>query len=339
MRPPGPDPLTVVNINAEFSRQTADVRSGRNRVALTAGNFAQLHRHGEGRSGRLRRVGRQGLLFGFALGLDCCLKGQARGMLAGEVLDGSMFGLLCRLGRTTFEGKDDLANFDLLALLDENVFHHAGDGRRNLDDGFVGFEFHHRLTFGDFGAGRNHEANQIALIDVFAEFGEGEFGASGRVSRRGEREQGRGSLQRRGIRPWQVRGWSLQLASPASGAAAPAPFSTVKITWPTLTFCPSLTRISFTVPLTDEGTSTTALSVSSSMTGWPSVTVAPGEIIRRTRSPWSMFSPSSGSLNSVKTCSSSSAPRGWLTISRSHGLRRGLYSGTAMRLPDVPAIN
>ena len=42
---------------------------------------------------------------------------------------------------------------------------------------------------------------------------------------------------------------------------------------------------SLTMPVTDDGTSTTALSVSSSMTGWPSETLLPGEIIRRTRSP------------------------------------------------------
>src|ERR1700733_1815134 len=88
----------------------------------------------------------------------------------------------------------------------------------------------------------------------------------------------------------------------ASVAFAPDPFSTVKITWPTLTFSPSLTRISCTFPLTDDGTSTTALSVSSSITAWPSLTVAPGAIIRRTRSPCSMFSPSAGSLNSITDC-------------------------------------
>src|SRR6266702_2229237 len=64
--------------------------------------------------------------------------------------------------------------------------------------------------------------------------------------------------------------------SAAGGADAarfpPAPFSTVKITWPTLIFSPSFTRTSFTTPLTDEGTSTTALSVSSSITGSPSET-------------------------------------------------------------------
>jgi hypothetical protein len=35
------------------------------------------------------------------------------------------------------------------------------------------------------------------------------------------------------------------------------------------------------------------------MTGCHSATLAPGEIINRTRSPESMFSPSSGSLNSL----------------------------------------
>src|SRR5271166_6365297 len=53
------------------------------------------------------------------------------------------------------------------------------------------------------------------------------------------------------------------------------------------------------VPVTDDGTSTTALSVSSSMTDWPALTLAPFSTIRRTRSPCSMFSPSSGSLNSI----------------------------------------
>ena len=79
----------------------------------------------------------------------------------------------------------------------------------------------------------------------------------------------------------------------------PLPFSTVKMTWPTRSLSPSFTRISPTVPVTDDGTSTTALSVSSSITGSPSAMLAPGLIIRRTRSPLSIFSPSSGSLNSV----------------------------------------
>src|ERR1700692_3405852 len=71
------------------------------------------------------------------------------------------------------------------------------------------------------------------------------------------------------------------------------------ITCPALIFSPSFTFTSLTTPLTDDGTSTTALSVSNSMTGWPSETLAPGEIIKRTRSPSEMFSPSAGSLNSL----------------------------------------
>src|SRR5579862_6755271 len=69
--------------------------------------------------------------------------------------------------------------------------------------------------------------------------------------------------------------------------------------WPTLILSHSLTRISFTVPLTDEGTSTTALSVSSSMTACPPLSPAPGATFSRTKSPCSIFSPSAGSLNSI----------------------------------------
>src|SRR5215468_2023771 len=94
-------------------------------------------------------------------------------------------------------------------------------------------------------------------------------------------------------------GADASFADDSARAFVPAPFSTVKMTCPTLSLSPSLTRISCTTPLTEEGTSITALSVSSSMTGWPSFTSAPGEIMSRTRSPCSMFSPNSGSLNSV----------------------------------------
>src|SRR5437763_3680906 len=38
------------------------------------------------------------------------------------------------------------------------------------------------------------------------------------------------------------------------------------------------------------------------MTDWPALTAAPGATIRRTRSPCSMFSPNSGSLNSITAC-------------------------------------
>ena len=158
----------------------------------------KLHRHGEGRRGGLRLVGRQRLFFGFAFGANRGLKCEARAVLSGNVFDG-------------------------------------------------------------------------------------------------------------------------RVAAARAGGGAEAPPSSVKMTCPTLIFSPSLTFTSLTTPLTEDGTSTTALSVSSSITGWPSETFVPGAIIRRTRSPCEMFSPSSGSLNSLADC-------GWAR--RSRALRRGAADGS-----------
>ncbi len=80
-------------------------------------------------------------------------------------------------------------------------------------------------------------------------------------------------------------GAATDFAGEDARATLAVPLSTVKITWPTEIFSPTLTRTSLTTPLTDEGTSTTALSVSSSITGSPSATLAPGDTISLTRSP------------------------------------------------------
>jgi hypothetical protein len=53
------------------------------------------------------------------------------------------------------------------------------------------------------------------------------------------------------------RAAEVELAAAAAFSAlaagfAPAPFSTVKMTWPTLSLSPSFTRISPTVPVTDD---------------------------------------------------------------------------------------
>src|SRR5215469_3104046 len=124
---------------------------------------------------------------------------------------------------------------------------------------------------------------------------------------------GEGATERAGVDPgpggaelvcWGAGAAALGTFCTAAGLAAaagdfPSAPSTVKITWPTLILSPSFTRISCTVPLTEDGTSTTALSVSNSITDWPAFTVVPGDTINRTRSPCSMFSPNSGSLNSI----------------------------------------
>ncbi len=158
-----------------------------------------------------------------------------------------------------------------------NLLHRAGHRRRHFDHRLVGFQFHDRLAFGNFGARRNHQPHQIALIDVLAQFGQLEFGCAGR--RRGWRR--RGAVQAAPLAETAVLAGAAAFAAGALASLLElcggslglgsfdfraAPFSTVKITWPTLIFWPSLTRISLTVPVTEEGTSTTALSVSSSIT-------------------------------------------------------------------------
>ena len=100
---------------------------------------------------------------------------EPRGLLTRNVLDrlGRRFHRL-RGGRA-LQREDDLADFHLVAFFYAYFLHHAAHRRRHFDDGFVGFQFHHGLAFGDFGAGRNHQAHQIALIDVFAKFRKLEF--------------------------------------------------------------------------------------------------------------------------------------------------------------------
>jgi hypothetical protein len=166
---------------------------------LGAGDFAKLHRHREGLRRGLRLIGRKGLFFGFSLGADRGLKSETGSMLSRDMFDRSgarASGFRLRW-RRTFKGENHLPDSDLLALFDFDFFDHAAHGRGDFDDRFVGFEFHHRLAFGNFRAGRNHEAHEIALRDVFTELGKLEFARGGRSHRR------RCLRDRR----WQLRGW------------------------------------------------------------------------------------------------------------------------------------
>lgn len=88
-------------------------------------------------------------------------------------------------------------------------------------------------------------------------------------------------------------------AEAAAGAAAPAPVTRWKITSPTGTVTPSSTRRLEMVPAAGAGTSTVALSVITSTTGWCSSTEAPSSTSHWTISPSAMPSPISGSLNSM----------------------------------------
>ena len=145
--------------------------SSRNGLAvLGPSNFSQLRRHFEGSDRRLGLVRGKRLFFRLALGSNRGLECEARSVLTRYVLHGSVFvgGGLGRRCGSAFEREDHLSNFDLLAFLNLYFFHHAAHRRGNFDDGFVGFQFHHRLAFRHFRSRRNHQANQIALGDVFS---------------------------------------------------------------------------------------------------------------------------------------------------------------------------
>src|SRR5947199_10280532 len=70
-------------------------------------------------------------------------------MLAGNVFDGSVLHRLGLQCDATFERKDDLSDFDLLALLYSNFLHYSAHARWNLHHSLVGFEFHDWLAFGN----------------------------------------------------------------------------------------------------------------------------------------------------------------------------------------------
>ena len=130
--PGGTGTFDLVNVHADFARETANMRSRGNGLAmLGASHFAELDRHGErwlrvsGRKIRWKR-----LLFGLSFCLHRQLKTDAGGLLSGNVFDGRGLALWRRgrRGSAAFESEDDLADFDLLAFLYFDLAHYAGDG-------------------------------------------------------------------------------------------------------------------------------------------------------------------------------------------------------------------
>ena len=81
---------------------------------------------------------------------------------------------LRRLAGAFVDRQHDLADLDLLALLDLDLLDRAGDRRRHFDRRLVGLELEDRLVFRHRVARRHQHANDIAGGDVLAEFGERE---------------------------------------------------------------------------------------------------------------------------------------------------------------------
>src|ERR1700719_453978 len=151
-----------VNVDADLPRQAAGVRSAGNRLAmLCSGNLAELHRHGKRGRTRLRLIGRERLLLGFSLSANGGLKGEPRTMLSRNMLNRAVLRPRSFSGSRggALQGENYLANFYLLALFNFYFVDDAADRGGNFDHGFVRFEFHDRLAFGNFCAGRDHKAH------------------------------------------------------------------------------------------------------------------------------------------------------------------------------------
>ena len=84
---------------------------------LGACHFFELSRHGEARRKRLRLIAWKRLFFRFALGLDGGLESEPCSLLSGHVLDWNVPWALCLRRGRTFEREDNVANFNLVALL------------------------------------------------------------------------------------------------------------------------------------------------------------------------------------------------------------------------------
>src|SRR5260370_13915563 len=88
-------------------------------------------------------------------------------------------------------------------------------------------------------------------------------------------------------------------ASAVAVTAPSAPTSTTAISAPACTVWPSLARISFSTPLTGDGTSALTLSVSTSSIGSNSTTLSPGFTSQREMVPSWTDSPSCGMTTRV----------------------------------------
>src|SRR5438128_11375065 len=103
-------------------------------------------------------------------------------MLAGNVFDGSVLHRLGLQCDATFERKDDLSDFDLLALLYSNFLHYSAHASCNLHHSLVGFEFHAWRAFGRLSSGPDHQTDEFGAFDVLANFRKSAF-CSGSATR------------------------------------------------------------------------------------------------------------------------------------------------------------
>src|SRR2546421_629273 len=71
---------------------------------------------------------------------------------------------------------NEIPLMNVFALLDQNFFDSAANRRGHFDYCFIGLEFHHGLAFGNARSRRDHQSDEIALMNVFSEFWKLKFG-------------------------------------------------------------------------------------------------------------------------------------------------------------------
>src|SRR5262249_4467485 len=145
--PAGPGAWNFVNIYPNFARQPPNMRScGYWPAVRHPSRPIQSDRHAEGGDGSSSRLfGRQRLLFGFSLGLNCGLKRHARFFLMRLVGPRGLLHVGCRRS-PGIQCEDYLADFDLFSLLYQDIFDDPSHRRWHLDHGLVSLQLHHRLA-------------------------------------------------------------------------------------------------------------------------------------------------------------------------------------------------
>ncbi len=134
----------------------------------------------------------------------------------------------------TGDREHDLADFDRVAFLDEQLAHAAGVRAGNLDDRLVGLQLEDAVVGGDLVALVDQHAHHVAAMDVLAEFGKLEVDVHARLLL----ALGGGCFLL-GCAPWRPRLLAAPLASAAGAAGGSALGALLRPPWPSSSFSSS----------------------------------------------------------------------------------------------------
>src|SRR4030095_8550846 len=95
-------------------------------------DLAQLHRHTERRQGRRRLIRWERLLLRLTLSLHREVEGKSSGLLSGDMLHWFGSALLGLRSRRSFQRKDHLSHFYLVAFFNPDVLDYTSHRRRHF---------------------------------------------------------------------------------------------------------------------------------------------------------------------------------------------------------------